>query len=566
MTAPLRAPDLLTLLLELGQAFHSTLELDPLLDVILRQTAQIAACGGVSIWLHDPPARSVRCTHAIGTNARPLIGSSLPLALFQQAGLYPAGPPLRVDTLVPDAPGGQSLPGALAALAHNMVAAPLVARGAWLGALIVVNKAGRPVFGQTDTKLVGALAGHAAVAIQNASLYEQQARHARRQNLLAQISQHFQQTLDLEALMPLVLDKVAQALGAEAQSLWLVDPASGQIVCRFATGPGSEAIKRVQVPPGQGIIGTSVAERRPIISADAQHDPRRFHGADATTGLTTRSLVCAPLVRQGTSIGAIEAVNKRTGRPFDRDDLDLLLRLADSAAPAIENARLFNQLAASYDSTLDALAAALDLRDHETAGHSRRVVEYTACLAEQIGLDKAAIAEIRRGALIHDIGKIGVPDAILHKPGSLDPHERRIIERHPRVGYEMLLDIPYLRDEISIVLAHHEHWDGTGYPLGLAGEAIPLAARLFAVADAYDALTSDRPYRQGRRYDEARAIITAESGTQFDPAAVSAFLAVPAERWHAIREQVLREVAEREAEQRERARSGATGHIADDEP
>lgn len=558
MIAPLWAPDLLTLLLDLGQTFHSTLELDPLLNTILRQTARAADCEGVSIWLQAEAEAGVTCTHAIG-RPEALVGSHLPLSLFQAAGLYPAGPALRVNDLATAALPSQSLPELIRAHARNMVVAPLVARNAWLGVLALVNKAGQAGFSRTDTQLVTALAGHAAVAIQNARFYEQQARHVERQQALAQISRHFQQTLDLEALMPLVLEEVAQALSAEAESLWLVDPASCQIVCHYATGPGAEAIKRVQVPLGQGIVGTSVAEQLPIIIADAQADPRLFHAADASTGFTTRSLVCVPLVRQGTSIGAIEALNKRSGRPFDQDDLELLLRLADIAAPAIENARLYNQLAASYDSTLGALAAALDLRDSDTAGHSRRVVEYTACLAAQLGLDRHAINEIRRGALIHDIGKIGVPDAILLKPGALDPGERQVIQRHPRLGYEMLRDVPFLSDEIRIVLAHHEHWDGNGYPLGLKEAAIPLGARLFAVADAFDALTSDRPYRRGRSYAEARAVIAAEAGYQFDPAAVDAFLAVPPEHWQAIRDWVTAEVAERQAQQRERALSAEPG-------
>ena len=172
---------------------------------------------------------------------------------------------------------------------------------------------------------------------------------------------------------------------------------------------------------------------------------------------------------------------------FSKADLELLRNIADSAALSIENARLYAELAASYDGTLDALTAALDLRDRATEGHSRRVVEYTARLARQMGLPEAEISNICRGALIHDIGKIGVPDSILLKPGLLDPDERRIMEKHPVAGYEMLLGVPYLAKEIPIVLAHQEHWDGTGYPFGLVGDEIPLGARLFAIADTFDA-------------------------------------------------------------------------------
>jgi HD-GYP domain-containing protein (c-di-GMP phosphodiesterase class II) len=252
-----------------------------------------------------------------------------------------------------------------------------------------------------------------------------------------------------------------------------------------------------------------------------------------------------PLVLKDKSIGAIQAVNKRGGRLFNQEDLDLFRAIADSAALAVNNAQLLAELQNSYDLTLDALSAALDLRDRETEGHSRRVVEYTARLAEQIGLDKETIKNIRRGALIHDIGKIGVPDAVLHKPGPLDGEERKIIERHPQAGYDMLAGIPYLREEIQIVLGHQEKWDGTGYPHGLRGEEITLGARLFMIADTFDALTSDRPYRQGRPYEMARKLIEDESDKQFDPQAVAAFLAVPPEEWTQIRARVMDEITQR---------------------
>ncbi|MCS6937588.1 MAG: HD domain-containing protein, partial [Candidatus Bipolaricaulota bacterium] len=237
---------------------------------------------------------------------------------------------------------------------------------------------------------------------------------------------------------------------------------------------------------------------------DAQNDPRLYRHADAKTGLTTRTLMSVPLVYRGFSIGALQALNKSNGESFTPDDLFLFTSIASSAALAIENARLYQQLQASYDLTLHALTAALDLRDRETEGHSQRVVAYTVRLAQQLGLPPDLIEHIRRGALLHDVGKIGVPDRILHKPGALDPEERREIEKHPQKGYEMLLGIRPLEQAIEIVLSHHERWDGTGYPFGLAGEATPIGARIFAVADTFDALTSDRPYRRRCSYAEVQ--------------------------------------------------------------
>jgi putative two-component system response regulator len=181
------------------------------------------------------------------------------------------------------------------------------------------------------------------------------------------------------------------------------------------------------------------------------------------------------------------------------------------------------QLAHAYDSTLEGWARALDLRDHETEGHSRRVTELTVRLAERLGISGEPLLQIRRGALLHDIGKIGIPDAILLKPGKLDAHEWAIMQRHPIYGRDLLEPIPFLRSALAIPYAHHERWDGTGYPEGLAGEAIPLPARIFAVIDVWDAMTNDRPYRKATPPEEAMGYIRAQSGKHFDPVVVAAF-------------------------------------------
>ncbi|MCC6189627.1 MAG: GAF domain-containing protein [Anaerolineales bacterium] len=558
MLSPAAATSPLALLLKLGQAFHSTLEFDPLLVSILKQVQSAVSSEGASIWLLDADGQRLKCTHAVGPEAGVVIGAQLPAAELRSSCPRIVGETLRIDAAEGDEAAQRCLPTALRQRARNAILAPLGARGDWLGVIAFTNKLEQPAFSEDDRVLVAALAGHAALAIQNAQLYERQRRSNERQQLLEQISRHMQQTLHIDSLIPLVLREVNKALDAEAQSLWLLNPQTNMLACRFATGLGAEAIKRVQVPLGQGIVGRSVARHESIISEDGQRDTRIFRAADAQTGFVTRSLLCVPLVRQGQAVGAIEAVNKHGGQSFSADDLELLRSIADSAALAIENARLFAELAASYDSTLEALAAAIDLRDRETEGHSRRVVAYTARLARQRGLSEAEIAEICRGALIHDIGKIGVPDAILLKPSALDPQERRIIQQHPQAGFEMLLGVPYLKDEIQIVLAHQERWDGSGYPFGLKGEAIPLGARLFAVADTFDALTSDRPYRRGQPMARAREIIAVEAGVKFDPDVAAAFLAVPLSEWEQIRAQVEAEVAQRRSGQRERIRQSLT--------
>jgi putative nucleotidyltransferase with HDIG domain len=188
----------------------------------------------------------------------------------------------------------------------------------------------------------------------------------------------------------------------------------------------------------------------------------------------------------------------------------------------------------TYDTTLQALSNALDVRDSETEGHSRRVVEYMELIIAQLPVAPAHLATLRRGALLHDIGKIGVPDNVLRKPAALSEAEWVVMKRHPEHGARIISQIPFLQDVSRIVRHHHERWDGKGYPDGIAGEAIPFGARIFAVADSFDAMTSDRPYRRAMSVKDARVEVARCRGTQFDPSVVDAFVAVPVELLDAI--------------------------------
>jgi putative nucleotidyltransferase with HDIG domain len=198
------------------------------------------------------------------------------------------------------------------------------------------------------------------------------------------------------------------------------------------------------------------------------------------------------------------------------------------------------QLEQSYDDTLEALGGALDLKDAETEGHSKRVTAYTIAIAKAIKVDPALLPQIARAAFLHDIGKMAIPDLILRKPGPLTPEERQIMRTHCEIGFNMVTRIPFLREAAEIVLSHQEYFDGTGYPRGLKGEQIPLGARIFAVADALDAMISDRPYRKALPISHAREEIQRCAGSQFDPAVVEVFLAMPATLWNELRENIAR--------------------------
>ena len=519
------------------------LQLDMVLFSALKRMQSVLGSEGISIWLLNHEGTELECTHAVGTQAVNLLGSSTRAKKFvsicrvNETGVMQANEPLSKwmraklyrEYFERDA--------------KLLLVMPLAAREEIVGVVIATKRAGSLPFVSDDLEFVRHLSSHMAAAIQNTQLYERRNHTTERQKLLDQISRHLHQTLNLDELMPRIFAEVNKAIQAEAQSIWLMDEATNTIKCHFASGPESEMLAGFSISLAESsIVGTSVLRKESIIIKDAKKDPRRARSADAKTGFVTRSLMTVPLVLEEKAIGAIQAVNKQRGGLFGQTDLELFRSIADSAALAVNNAQLVADLQKSYDLTLAALSSALDLRDRETVGHSMRVVEYTARLAEQVGLDKESVNTIRRGALIHDIGKIGVPDAILNKPGALNKEERAIIERHPQIGYYILVGIPYLKEELQLVIYHHERWDGKGYPQGFGGEDIPLGARLFSIADTFDALTSDRSYRKGNTYEAARRVIEEESGRQFDPQAVAAFLSIPPEEWVLIRAKVNKEI------------------------
>ncbi len=205
----------------------------------------------------------------------------------------------------------------------------------------------------------------------------------------------------------------------------------------------------------------------------------------------------------------------------------------------------FGKIQSTYETTLEALMEALDARDSETQGHSRRVAEYTAVVARRLGIDEPELTQFRWGALLHDVGKIGIPDAILRKPGPLTTTEWAIMRQHPEMGAKILSSVKFLEDAVPIVACHQEKYDGTGYPRGLKGEEIPLGARIFTVVDCLDAMMMDRPYRQATTYERVRQELLEHSGTQFDPRVVEVFLTIPADEWERIDERVAGDLAAR---------------------
>ncbi|MBI9049809.1 MAG: PAS domain S-box protein [Anaerolineaceae bacterium] len=342
------------------------------------------------------------------------------------------------------------------------------------------------------------------------------------------IAGNFDLTLNLsEILRHAIID-----LGVDAADILLLDSNLNILECAADRGFRSKVIQNTHLTLGESYAGQVALKRQIIEILNLQNEPvdNVF-----SVQLAEDNFSCywgVPLIAKGKVNGVLEVFNRSSLKP-DADWYDFLNTLAFQAAIAIENANLFNsmqrsnlEISMAYDATIEGWSHALDLRDKETEGHSQRVTEMTVKLAEKFGFSKKELVQIRWGALLHDIGKMGIPDQILLKPGPLTDDEWIMMKKHPAFAYDLLSPIKYLHKALDIPYSHHEKWDGSGYPLGLSGLQIPMVARIFAVVDVWDALSSDSPYRPAWPKEQVFDYLLASSGTHFDPQVLEEFLKI----------------------------------------
>jgi len=404
---------------------------------------------------------------------------------------------------------------------------PLVSQETVVGALWVGRHT--PLL-EADLRLVNAVADIAANALQRAALFEQTERRLQRLLALRSVDRAIASSLDLQVVLNILLDQVTTQLGVHAAAIYLFDPAIQFVTLHAVRGFRSPVIGRVSLRLGEGYTGQAALDRRIVRSPAANETEPAYHLTPWLLGEGFVAGFSVPLVAKGQLEGVLDVFHRHSLQP-DHEWLGFLETLAGQAAIAIENAQLFDslqrtntKLTQAYDATIEGWSRALELRDKETEGHSQRVTEMTLQLARAMGMSETELVHVRRGALLHDIGKMGIPDAILLRPGPLAEPEWQIMRLHPKYAYDMLSPIDYLRPALDIPYCHHEKWDGSGYPRGLKGEQIPLAARIFAIADVWDALSSDRPYGQAWPREKALAYIREQSGKYFDPKVVETFL------------------------------------------
>lgn len=338
-------------------------------------------------------------------------------------------------------------------------------------------------------------------------------------------------SLGLNRVLEEVMDTLIELMRAERGFLMLRD-SKGELSVRIARGIDHVNLEEETFKVSRTIVGKVAATGEAILTTNAQEDPR-FENQMSVAAYQLRSILCAPLKIKNELIGVIYVDNRAHAGIFQEHDLGMIRAFSDQAAVAIDNAQLFEDLQASneelqeaYQATLEGWVGALDMRDKETEGHTQRVTILTGRLARFMGVGDDDLIHIRRGALLHDIGKMAISDTILLKKDKLTPEERAIMEKHPVHAYNLLKRIEFLLPAIDIPHYHHERWDGSGYPDGLKGEEIPFAARIFPVVDVWDALTSNRPYRKGLPHDQVREHIRNDAGKHFDPQVVDAFMAM----------------------------------------
>lgn len=402
------------------------------------------------------------------------------------------------------------------------VLVPLPTEDKFVGLLTLGEKRSGDMYTLQDLKLLEIIAPEAAIAVQNALLFKEKEKRIQELDSLYNLALSLGSTLHLNELLEQVIDEAIAVTGAETGSIMLIDEESQTLSIKVSRGIHPEIYRSTKIKIGEGIAGWVAQTSHPLVLIDGQD--LRFQEYLKRDEII--SALTVPLKVREKVIGVLSVNRKDKKEIFTQDNLRIITSFAAQAAEAIENARLYENLEQTFLGTISALAAAVDAKDHYTYGHSEMVTDLSVATARELMLPAEEVRKIEIASKLHDIGKIGIDGAILNKPGRLTEEERKIIEEHPKIAVEILKSVEPLRDIIPLILYHHERFDGKGYPVGLSGHAIPLGARILATADAFNAMVSDRPYRPALDLFTATRELQDNSGTQFDPQVVEAFLRV----------------------------------------
>lgn len=508
---------------EINEMLGLDLELDDLLSLIMDSVLHLMGTDAGSLLLLDKTGKKLIFKVAKGPKANEVKKFDIPVGEGIAGWVASSNEPIIVPNPLEDKRFKREIAEEIGYLPYNILCVPLRSKKKLIGVIELINTLGKERFTKDDCELLLSISNQVAVLIENASLFQNLIRRVSEKTVLTEVSKTVNSTLSLNRVLEIAMKLVAQIMRAEASSLMLLDEEKKELIFKVALGKKGEQVKEIRIPLGSGIAGYVVEKGEPVVVPDVTRDSRFFKEIDEKSGFKTRSIICVPLRIKDKIIGVAEAMN-RIGGTFVDEDIELFEAIALQLAIAIENASLYKELEDLFISIIISLTATIDAKDPYTHGHSQRVMEYSLAIGKEMGIYGDEAKTLKLSALLHDIGKIGVDEKILRKPTKLTDEEFNEIKKHPKTGADIIEHIKRLKEISPSIRHHHERYEGGGYPDGLSHESIPLYSRIIAVADTYDAMTSDRPYRKELEPDVAISEIERCKGTQFDERCADAFI------------------------------------------
>ncbi|MDQ7823624.1 MAG: GAF domain-containing protein [Candidatus Eremiobacteraeota bacterium] len=511
-------------LYEISNRINSTLRTEDVLKFVLENALLLLKAKAGSIMLIEQALQEMRIFMAVGLSEDIVKHTVVKMGEGISGNVAKSGKP---RLLLKGVRESRSLSSRRLEEIDSAICVPLKVKDKVLGVLNVSGRVDGDNFSPQDLKLLNILASNAAVAINHAKLYAGISEKASQLKALYKIGTSVTSSMEKRKVLQEVLRSAKHLLKAKKGSVMLLDREAGHLTIEVAYGLPPWIVKNVRPRLGEGIAGKTALEGTPrllekgikVLESKTEKEEKEIPSA-----------ISVPIRIKDKVLGVLNVSDNESGENFTLESMELLSMLASQAAVAIENSMLMEELQELFVQSITALANAIDARDTYTRGHSQRVTEYSMAIARKMGVSKEERELVQYAALLHDIGKIHIRDDILHKPGKLSDDEFEEMQRHPEYGAKIMEPVGRFRTMLPYMYHHHEKYAGKGYPYHLKGIEIPLAARIISVADSFDAMTSDRPYRRGKPVDEALEELIKCRGTQFDPEVVDAFVKYVKER------------------------------------